>query len=97
MSWSKRPEQARLEARPWAGIMASMAGSKPLLLLDVDGVLNPFAADSCPEEYREHDLLATGRELRPSDPVSLERAAVRCVSMTTALPVGRRPRRWTCP
>ncbi|MER5498257.1 HAD domain-containing protein [Streptomyces sp. NPDC002466] len=26
----------------------------PLLLLDVDGVLNPFAARDCPEGYREH-------------------------------------------
>ncbi|MFE3944473.1 HAD domain-containing protein [Streptomyces sp. NPDC059118] len=27
---------------------------RPLLLLDVDGVLNPFAAHSCPEGYREY-------------------------------------------
>ena len=26
---------------------------RPLLLLDVDGVLNPFAAENCPEGYRE--------------------------------------------
>jgi hypothetical protein len=26
----------------------------PLLLLDVDGVLNPFAADACPAGYQEH-------------------------------------------
>ncbi|MEO3974893.1 HAD domain-containing protein [Streptomyces sp. CAU 1734] len=26
----------------------------PLLLLDVDGVLNPFAAAGCPDGYREH-------------------------------------------
>ncbi|MET7511564.1 hypothetical protein [Streptomyces albidoflavus] len=26
----------------------------PLLLLDVDGVLNPFAAPTCPEGYREY-------------------------------------------
>lgn len=29
---------------------------KPLLLLDVDGVLNPYAADNCPEGFEEHHL-----------------------------------------
>jgi hypothetical protein len=28
----------------------------PLLLLDVDGVLNPYAAPACPPGYIEHDL-----------------------------------------
>jgi HAD domain in Swiss Army Knife RNA repair proteins len=28
----------------------------PLLLLDVDGVLNPFAAPACPPGYTEHDF-----------------------------------------
>lgn len=35
--------------------------SKPLLLLDVDGVLNPFAAEACPEGYREY-LFFEGEE-----------------------------------
>jgi hypothetical protein len=30
--------------------------SKPLLLVDVDGVLNPYAAESCPEGYREYSF-----------------------------------------
>jgi hypothetical protein len=30
--------------------------SPPLLLLDVDGVLNPYAAPACPPGYTEHDL-----------------------------------------
>lgn len=30
------------------------ASPRPLLLLDVDGVLNPFAAPACPPGYREH-------------------------------------------
>jgi hypothetical protein len=29
---------------------------RPYLLLDVDGVLNPFAAEVCPEPYREYDF-----------------------------------------
>lgn len=29
---------------------------RPLLLLDVDGVLNPFASPTCPPGYREHDF-----------------------------------------
>jgi hypothetical protein len=31
-----------------------MAARRPLLLLDVDGVLNPFAALGCPEGFQEH-------------------------------------------
>jgi hypothetical protein len=31
-------------------------GSLPLLLLDVDGVLNPFAAPACPPGFSEHDF-----------------------------------------
>ncbi|MFF8962255.1 HAD domain-containing protein [Streptomyces globisporus] len=30
------------------------ASPRPLLLLDVDGVLNPFVAPACPPGYREH-------------------------------------------
>lgn len=33
-----------------------MTASLPLLLLDVDGVLNPFAAPACPPGYTEHDF-----------------------------------------
>jgi hypothetical protein len=33
-----------------------VATSLPLLLLDVDGVLNPFAAAACPPGYTEHDF-----------------------------------------
>ncbi|HEV2377090.1 MAG TPA: HAD domain-containing protein [Streptosporangiaceae bacterium] len=37
-------------ARPLAG------SQRPLLLLDVDGVLNPFAAIGCPPGYTEHEF-----------------------------------------
>ena len=30
--------------------------SRPVLLLDLDGVLNPFAASSCPDGYLEHEF-----------------------------------------
>jgi len=33
-----------------------MTASLPLLLLDVDGVLNPFGASACPAGYSEHDF-----------------------------------------
>ena len=33
-----------------------MTFSLPLLLLDVDGVLNPFAAAACPPGYTEHEF-----------------------------------------
>ena len=29
---------------------------RPIVLLDLDGVLNPFAAPACPDGYREHDF-----------------------------------------
>lgn len=31
---------------------------RPLLLLDIDGVLNPWAAESCPSGYAEHRFRA---------------------------------------
>ena len=34
----------------------TVTASLPLLLLDVDGVLNPFAAAACPPGYTEHDF-----------------------------------------
>jgi HAD domain in Swiss Army Knife RNA repair proteins len=37
-------------------LSAAVTSSLPLLLLDVDGVLNPFAAPACPPGYTEHDL-----------------------------------------
>jgi hypothetical protein len=33
-----------------------VTSSLPLLLLDVDGVLNPFAAPACPPDYTEHEF-----------------------------------------
>ena len=33
-----------------------MTSRPPLLLLDVDGALNPFAAPACPPGYTEHDF-----------------------------------------
>jgi hypothetical protein len=30
--------------------------SRPYLLIDVDGVLNPYAAEICPEPFREYDF-----------------------------------------
>jgi hypothetical protein len=36
----------------------------PLLLLDIDGVLNPFAAAGCPDGYDEHVLFAGEEPVR---------------------------------
>jgi hypothetical protein len=36
--------------------------ARPLLLLDVDGVLNPYAAAACPDGYAEYEFFA-GEEL----------------------------------
>jgi hypothetical protein len=38
----------------------------PLFLLDVDGVLNPFAASVCPPGYQEHELFAGEEPVRLS-------------------------------
>jgi hypothetical protein len=41
----------------WCQHCQRMATSSlPLLLLDVDGVLNPFAAPACPPGYTGHEL-----------------------------------------
>lgn len=36
----------------------------PLLLLDVDGVLNPYAAPACPPGYTEHGFFAGEEPIR---------------------------------
>jgi hypothetical protein len=38
--------------------------SRPLFLLDVDGVLNPFAALACPPGYTEHELFPGEEPIR---------------------------------
>jgi hypothetical protein len=35
-----------------------MTGAGPFVLLDLDGVLNPFAAPACPDGYVEHEFFA---------------------------------------
>jgi hypothetical protein len=35
---------------------------RPLLFVDIDGVLNPYAADQCPTGYIEHDLFPADEE-----------------------------------
>jgi hypothetical protein len=40
---------------------------KPLLLIDVDGVLNPYAAESCPEGYRDFDFFEGEEPVRLAD------------------------------
>ncbi len=37
---------------------------KPLILVDVDGVLNPYAADVCPEGYREYHFFPDQEPVR---------------------------------
>src|SRR5438094_519755 len=43
----------RSHRRPRAGNLCAM---RPLLFVDIDGVLNPYAAKACPSGYVEHDL-----------------------------------------
>jgi len=38
--------------------------TRPLLLVDVDGVLNPYAAETCPEGYREYDFFPEEEPVR---------------------------------
>jgi HAD domain in Swiss Army Knife RNA repair proteins len=41
----------------------SASQDRPLLLVDVDGVLNPWAADTCPDGYQEYDFFPGERVL----------------------------------
>lgn len=41
-----------------------MSWPKPLLLVDIDGVLNPYAASSCPDGYCEYDLFPGEKPVR---------------------------------
>ena len=43
---------------------ADVTASLPPLLLDVDGVLNPFAAPACPPGYTEHDFFPDEEPVR---------------------------------
>ncbi len=38
--------------------------TRPLLLLDVDGVLNPFGAATCPRDFTEHHLFPDEEPVR---------------------------------
>lgn len=41
---------------------APMADSRPLLLVDIDGVLNVYGVDGCPAGYAEYDLFPEDEE-----------------------------------
>jgi HAD domain in Swiss Army Knife RNA repair proteins len=45
--WKRRSERTTVR---------TVTRGRPVLLLDIDGVLNPFAAATCPPGYTEHDL-----------------------------------------
>ncbi len=46
--------------------MTQAAAQKPLLLVDIDGVLNPFTADSVPDGFDEHRLAGMRVLLSPT-------------------------------
>jgi hypothetical protein len=37
-------------------MVGAVSATGPVLLLDLDGVLNPFAAPACPDAYREYEF-----------------------------------------
>ena len=41
--------------------------TRPLLLVDVDGLLNPYAADTCPEGYCEFNFFEGEEPVRLAD------------------------------
>jgi hypothetical protein len=43
-----------------------MPAELPLLFVDVDGVLNPYAAEACPEGFAEHNLFPGEEPVRLS-------------------------------
>ena len=52
--------------RPVTALSTSVTTSLPLLLLDVDGVLNPFAAPACPPGYTQHEFFPGEEPVRLS-------------------------------
>jgi hypothetical protein len=44
-------------------VTLNRADPRPVLLVDVDGVLNPWLADGCPDGYREYDFFPGERVL----------------------------------
>jgi hypothetical protein len=52
-----RPTQASV-----AGILSMMATERPVLLIDIDGVLNVYGTEDCPEGYSEVGLFADDDE-----------------------------------
>ncbi len=44
-------------------MILSRADPRPVLLVDVDGVLNPWLADRCPDGYHEYDFFPGERVL----------------------------------
>jgi hypothetical protein len=44
-------------------VILNRADRRPVLLVDVDGVLNPWLADSCPDGYHEYDFFPGERVL----------------------------------
>jgi hypothetical protein len=46
-----------------SGVMLDRADTRPVLLVDVDGVLNPWMAEGCPEGFETYDFFAGERVL----------------------------------
>lgn len=46
------------------GLDRRVPAERPLLLLDVDGVLNPFASDVCPATYQEYPFFPDEEPVR---------------------------------
>jgi hypothetical protein len=44
-----------------SGVMLDRADTRPVLLVDVDGVLNPWMAEGCPEGFETYDFFAGER------------------------------------
>ena len=67
---------------------------RPLLLLDVDGVLNPYAAATCPDGYAEYEFFAGEEPVRvcPEHGRWLRELATR-FELTWAI-AGDRPLAW---
>jgi hypothetical protein len=63
------PPRRLLPARPGQRHdQQTVTASLPLLLLDIDGVLNPFAAPACPPGYTQHDIFPGEKPVRLAIP-----------------------------
>ena len=79
------------------GVILNSADPRPLLLVDVDGVLNPWFAVECPPGFREYSFFPGERVLLSEDHGALLRDLSRPFELVWATAWEHRANRFICP